>query len=81
MDFIHHCTALVPVPYLNLAFSIFRSIWASIQAVKESTEQLRILTSCIAQLLKTLNEEYSAGRLVKDETSEALADLIECAFH
>jgi hypothetical protein len=80
MDIIHDCISLVPVPYLRPAFSIFRSIWASIDEVQQSKEQLRVLADCIAHLLKTLDTEYRTGRLIKTKTSKALEDLYRCAI-
>jgi hypothetical protein len=75
MDVIQLCLSLVPVPYLGLAFSGLRFIWSSIQQVQASKQQLKALAQSIAQLLQTLNEEYSAKRLLHDKTSTPLEDL------
>lgn len=75
MDVIESCLALVPVPYISTAISIFRVIWTSVQQVQASNEQLRILSHTIAQLLKTLDKEYRQKRLVQTHTSAQLAEL------
>ena len=75
MDIVHQCLSLVPVPYLAPAFSALRIIWSSIQHVRISEWQLQALTQSIAQLLETLEKEYSLGRLLERNTLVPLADL------
>jgi hypothetical protein len=75
MDVIESCLALVPVPYISTAFSIFRVIWMSVQQVQASNEQLRSLSYTIAQLLQVLDGEYRQKRLVQARTSAQLAEL------
>lgn len=75
MDIVQQCLSLAPVPYLGLAFSVFRSIWSSVQQVQASKEQLRVLAISIAQLLKTLDAEYHSRKLTEAQTSAPLADL------
>jgi len=78
MDVIHVCLNLAPVPYLGPAFSTFKFIWSQIAQVQASNQQLEVLAQSLAQLLKTLNAEYRAGRLLKARTSTPLADLRRC---
>jgi hypothetical protein len=78
MDVIHVCLNLAPVPYLSPAFSTFKFIWSQIAQVQASDQQLEVLAQSLAQLLKTLNAEYSAGRLIKARTSSPLANLCRC---
>ena len=75
MDIIHECLSLAPVPYLGHAFSVLRFIWSSIQQVRASKQQLEALALSIAQLLRTLDREYRAGRLLQAGTSNPIAEL------
>jgi hypothetical protein len=75
MDIIHQCLSLVPVPYLAPAFSVLKHIWSSVQQAQASKQQLKVLTQSIAQLLRTIDEEYRAQRLLKSRTSTPLANL------
>jgi hypothetical protein len=75
MDIIHQCLSLVPVPYLAYAFSALRLIWSSVQQAQASKRQLDILSELVAQLLKTLNGQYRARRLLQVQTSKLLIDL------
>ena len=78
MDVIHGYLSLALVPYLGPAFSTFKFICSQIAQVQASNQQLEVLAQSLAQLLKTLNAEYSAGRLIKARTSTPLADLCRC---
>jgi hypothetical protein len=78
MDIIQHCLSLAPVPYLAPAFSIFKFIWSTVDQVQASKQQLEVLAQSLAQLLKVLNGEYRAGRLLQARTSTPLADLSKC---
>ena len=75
MDIIDRCLSLAPAPHLVPAFSVLRFIWLSVQQVQASKQQLQTLAQTIAQLLWTLNGEYSAGRLREGRTSTPLVDL------
>jgi hypothetical protein len=65
MDIIHQCLSLAPVPYLAPVFAVLRFIWLSVEQAQASKRQLQALAQTIAQLLWTLDKEYSAGRLVQ----------------
>jgi hypothetical protein len=78
MDVIHVCLSLAPVPYLSPAFSVFKFIWSQIAQVQASKQQLEVLARSLAQLLKALNSEYCAGRLLQARTSSPLDDLCRC---
>ena len=78
MDAIHVCLSLAPVPYLGHAFSVFKFIWSQIAQVQASKRQLEVLARSLAQLLKALNGEYRAGRLLQARTSTPLGDLCRC---
>ena len=75
MDIIDRCLSLEPVSYLVPAVAVLRFIWLSVQQAQASKQQLQTLAQIIAQLLWTLNQEYSAGRLREDQTSTPLDDL------
>jgi WD40 repeat protein len=75
MDVVHLCLSLTPVPCLSQTFSVLRFIWSSIERANASKCQLEALAQSIAQLLKALNGEYQAGRLLQARTSTPLADL------
>lgn len=75
MDFINDCLALVPVPGIAAALSILRYIVSSVQQVQASKLQLTALATAIAQLVRTLNIEYTTGRLSPDVFVEPLDDL------
>jgi hypothetical protein len=75
MDIVDQCLSLTPVPHLVPAFAVLRFIWSSVQQAQASQQQLQTLAQTIAQLLWTLNREYSAGRLREGQTSTPLADL------
>jgi hypothetical protein len=75
MDIIQQCLSLAPVPYLAPAFSVLRFIWSLVEQAQASKQQLQVLAQTIAQLLRTLNREYSAGRLRQAKTSMPLGDL------
>ena len=69
------CLSLEPVSYLVPAVAVLKFIGLSVQQVQASKQQLQTLTQMIAQLLWTLNGEYSAGRLREGQTLTPLADL------
>jgi hypothetical protein len=75
MDIVQQCLALAPVPYLSTAFSLLKFIWTSVQQAQASKEQLRVLATCIAQLLRALDYEYRANKMVPSTTATALNDL------
>ena len=75
MDIIDRCLSLEPVSYLVPAVAVLRFIWLSVQQAQANKQQLQTLAQMIAQLLWTLNGEYSAGRLREGQTLTPLADL------
>ena len=75
MDIINRCLSLAPVLHLVPAFAVLRFIWLSVQQAQAGKQQLQTLAQTIAQLLWTLNQEYSAGRLREGQTSTPLDDL------
>jgi hypothetical protein len=78
MDIIQQCLSLAPVPHLAPAFTVFKFIWSSAQQAQASKQQLEVLTQSIAQLLKTLDGEDHAQRLLLARTSVPFDDL--CGF-
>jgi hypothetical protein len=81
LDVIHDCISLVPVPYLATAFSLFKFIWTSVEGAQASKEQLRVLSSCIAQLLVVANKQCSGDQLCEANMVEALDNLCGCVRH
>jgi hypothetical protein len=75
MDLIQHCLALTPVPYLATAFSLFRFIWNSVESVQASKEQLRVLSTCIAELLVVANKQCCEDKLYEADIVDALRNL------
>ena len=75
LDTIGACVQLAPVPYLGVAFAIFKSIWSTIDSIRWSKEQLRALAFCIAQLLQTLDRAYRSHRISLRTTSQEIANL------
>ena len=75
MDVVQQCLALAPVPYLSTAFSLLRFIWTSVQQAQASKEQLRVLATCIAQLLRALDAQYRSNKIARSATATALDDL------
>ena len=69
MDIIQQCFFLAPFPYLAPAFTVFKFICSSVQQAQASKQQLEVLTQSITQLLKTLDGEYRAQRLLPAWTS------------
>jgi hypothetical protein len=78
MDIIQQCSSLAPFPYLAPAFTVLKFIWSSVQQAQASKQQLEVLAQSIAQLLKTLDGEYRAQRLLPAMTSVPFDDL--CRF-
>ena len=66
---------IIPVPGLQLAITIFKSIWASVQQIQVCQEQLQVLASCTATLLMALNKQYRTGQLNEESTFRQLQDL------
>lgn len=75
MDIINHCLSLVPVPGLSAVFSILRIMVSTVQEAQVSRQQLIALAASTAQLMKTLNAEYTSGRLSTNGSVEALKNL------
>jgi hypothetical protein len=75
LDTIGACLQLAPVPYLGVAFAIFKSIWSTIDGIRWSKEQLLALAFCIAQLLQTLDRAYRSNRISLRTTSREIANL------
>ncbi|KAJ7101935.1 hypothetical protein C8R44DRAFT_808907 [Mycena epipterygia] len=64
-----------PVPGLSAAFTVLKFIVSSVQAVRESKEQLKVLALAIAQFLGVLNAEFRGSRLIETDCKQALSDL------
>jgi hypothetical protein len=81
MDTIQQCLELVPIPYLSAVFKLFRVIYATVEQVQSGNEQLRVLASCVSQLLVTLNAEHALGkRLLSPSTSATLDNMTKCVL-
>jgi hypothetical protein len=62
-------------PCLSPSFSLATFITSMVEQVQSSPEQIKALLSAIDTLLKTLDAEYKAGRLLEAHTSVALDSL------
>jgi len=67
--------SIPPVPCLAPDFASLRFMVSSLDQVQVGKSQLEVLVQSIAQLLQTINAEYSAERLLHPSTSMSLADL------
>jgi hypothetical protein len=75
MDNIKEFLYIIPVPVLKDAFTILISILSLVQQAQDFKEQLQVLTTCTATLLKTLDKQYRTGQLTKESTFHELQDL------
>lgn len=75
MDIINICLNIAPVPGLSASFTILKFIASTVQQVQASKLQLVALATSTAQLLDTLNAEYTSGRLSPNKSGEALDNL------
>ncbi|KAJ6528312.1 kinase-like domain-containing protein, partial [Mycena vulgaris] len=66
---------LIPVPGLSTAFRVFTFILSSVKEVQHSKKQLEALAITIGQLLRTLDSELRASRLIEATCGEQLRDL------
>jgi hypothetical protein len=55
MDIVSTCLGIVPVPYLGAAFSIFRTIWTTVEKFEQGKVRLQALGYCLAQVLCTID--------------------------
>ena len=74
MDIITHCLTLAPGPY-HSAFSLLRLLWDSVDKVQACKEQLRVLSTCVAQLLTAVHTEVGENRLTERGIAEAYKSL------
>lgn len=63
LDSVSSLLTLVPVPGLQGAWKGFKALWDLVQQVHECRSQLELLSSLIAELLRTLD-----GKLKKNDT-------------
>lgn len=54
-------------PNFKPAFNALKSLWQTARQIRASKEQLSSLVHFGAQLLQTLNNESTAGRVLQDE--------------
>ncbi|KAJ7640512.1 hypothetical protein B0H17DRAFT_1216606 [Mycena rosella] len=72
---LHTVLAEVPVPGLSSAFKLFTFIVSSVQAARESNQQLQVLAKGVGELLSTLNAEFKGSRIVAAKCVKPLGDL------
>ena len=72
---------ITPVPGLSVAFNILKLIVHAVQQASKSKQRLAVLAQSAAQLLQTLNNEFSASRLVQSACTEPLRELHRCGYH
>lgn len=75
MDNIQEFLNVIPVPVLKDAFTILISILSLVQQAQDFKEQLQVLATCTATLLKTLDMQYRTGQLTEESTFYQLQDL------
>jgi hypothetical protein len=66
---------ITPVPGLSAAFNILSLIVSAIEQARKSKQRLAVLAQSAAQLLQTLNTEFTAARLVQSACGKPLRDL------
>lgn len=66
---------------LAQAFSSAQLISSMVSHVEMEREQMKVLANSVNTLLRTLDAEYSAGRLIETTTSAALDGLNESVVH
>lgn len=66
---------ILPLPFLQPAFTIFDSIWASVRQAQTCQGQFRVLVSWTAAILEALDMQYRIGQLNKESTWQQLQDL------
>jgi hypothetical protein len=76
VDIAKICLSITPFPILQPAFAVFATIVSAIEQVQTGKRQLEVLAQSVAQLLHTLNTEYSTNRLLEANTSTALDGLL-----
>lgn len=72
---------IIPVPGLSAAFNILKLIVCAVQQASKSKQRLAVLAQSAAQLLQTLNKEFSASRLVQSACRESLRELNGCDYN
>ncbi|KAJ7636250.1 kinase-like domain-containing protein [Roridomyces roridus] len=77
LDAVNMLTGATPVPGLHAAYTVFKFIYSSVQAVRTSKEQLVVLANAVAQLLGTLQREFEGKRLSPESCQKPLKDLID----
>lgn len=75
------CLSIQPIPGLHFAFNTLQWIVTTARQCQDSKEQIGTLTMALAQLVKTLNDQYRRGKLVEDDTREALKALERYVYH
>ncbi len=74
-DLIAVCLSIQPVPGLHFAFTTLTWIVNTTKQVQDNKEQISTLTLGLAQLMKTVNEQYEKGKLIERDTKAALHSL------
>ena len=74
-DIISVCLSIQPIPGLHFAFTTLTWIVNTTKQVQDSKEQIGTLTLGLAQLMKTVNEQYKQGKLIERDTKAALHSL------
>ncbi|KAJ7655480.1 hypothetical protein B0H17DRAFT_1214001 [Mycena rosella] len=75
MDSLETLIDLIPVHGLNTAYKIFRFILSSVKEVQDRKKQFEALAIAIGQLLRALDSEFRASRLIVASCGEQLRDL------
>ncbi len=77
-----------PVPGLHFAFTTLTWIVNTTKQVQDNKEQIATLTLGLAQLMKTVNEQYEKGKLIERDTKacatqpgEVPSTVIECSTY
>ncbi|KAJ6524675.1 kinase-like domain-containing protein [Mycena vulgaris] len=66
---------ITPIPGLSAAFTVFRFIVDSVQKVQDGKKQLDALAKAVGQILRALDSEFTASRLVVARCGGPLTDL------
>ena len=74
-DIISVCLSIQPVPGLHFAFTTLTWIVNTTKQVQDTKEQIGTLTLGLAQLMKTVNDQYKLGNPVGRDMGRALRGL------
>ena len=80
MDCVEFVLQCAPIPYLDLSYGIFKTIWVDVEEVRASRGQFKVLAEAVTALLQMLDRQHRAGKISEASTVGA-ADKLEMCVH